>query len=136
MSEANEPRTLPADRRSLNFASARYEILTAAAERWIPDAEVPDRIADMLRVARALFAHAHFVYDFFVVAVVWGTNETAGEIDEVFRRCFPDELHELSSLRRRRPCGPVRARPSGLHAHAFRRSLSLNKSAGKPTTSV
>ena len=25
----------------------------------------------------------------------FGTNETAGEIDEVFRRCFPDELHEL-----------------------------------------
>jgi len=25
----------------------------------------------------------------------FGTTETAGEIDEVFRRCFPDELHEV-----------------------------------------
>jgi hypothetical protein len=25
----------------------------------------------------------------------FGTDETAGEIDDVFRRCFPEELHEL-----------------------------------------
>jgi 3-deoxy-7-phosphoheptulonate synthase len=25
----------------------------------------------------------------------FGTDETAGDIDEVFRRCFPDEVHEL-----------------------------------------
>lgn len=62
---------VPLDRRSAGLRTARYDILLAAAERWEVSEHAPVGVQDTLRVARALFAHGAFVYDFFAAASAW-----------------------------------------------------------------
>lgn len=45
--------------------------LEALAATWRAGAEVAAPVADMLAVARRLFVHSYFVYEFGLVAVVW-----------------------------------------------------------------
>lgn len=59
------------DPRSAQFASTDYRHLVATAGRWRLRPEVPEDIGRLLGIARDLFAHGRFAYDFFTVAVVW-----------------------------------------------------------------
>lgn len=64
------PITLEPDPRWTSFAST-YEDVVRLAETWPLADETADRVARMLEVARLLFSHAWFTYDFLLVASVW-----------------------------------------------------------------
>jgi hypothetical protein len=46
--------------------------LEAAAASWRVSSAVPDGVASVLRIARLLFVHSYFVYEFSLTAVTWG----------------------------------------------------------------
>lgn len=48
--------------------------LAGIARDWPANTSIPSEVAAMLRVARDLFAHSYFVYEFGVVAVTWSPD--------------------------------------------------------------
>lgn len=70
-SEDSSRASVPLDPRAAGFASAKYEILVDAANRWPAPERAPDAVQEMLRIARSLFAHGPFVWEFFAVACSW-----------------------------------------------------------------
>lgn len=63
-----------------------YADLRRVASGWEVSEPVPDDIGRMLEVARELFAHSYFVYEFNLVAVVWSLLALEGAL----RRSLPD----------------------------------------------
>lgn len=58
------------DPRWQNFVGDRSGLEAHAAGWRVSDA-VPEGVADVLRIARSLFVHSYFVYEFSLTAVTW-----------------------------------------------------------------
>lgn len=63
--------SVPLASRALGFASARYEILSASAEKWPVAEQSLAPVQDILRISRAVFAHGSLVWEFFAVGTAW-----------------------------------------------------------------
>ena len=48
--------------------------LVELADAWPTPLEVPESVAEILRVSRALFVHSFWVYEFLVVATSWSLH--------------------------------------------------------------
>lgn len=102
--------------------------LEEQASSWSTSADVPEGIAELLRVSRQLFVHGFFVYEFITIGAMWSLLAVEGAL----RLRLDSEATFAARIRRARELGYI-AEETAAQVDAGR---ELRNEFAHPTTQI